>query len=385
MNDGIDLLKGTQTSLLLARTGPLARFSYLCLTVAVTVAAWFALAAIASPFITPKGGGTSDSIRVDNARNKRTPLPLKYAVRIEALPGVASLSYLDLQLIQCGADMVTVNAVGGSTVAKADVTYFENEFDADALERWQKDRLGLLVSRAAAAKCGWQLGQGIEPMSIAGKPMPLHISGVGLLDNDDLSAMAHFDYINEEHSMVAKPGNVMMIHVDASAPGQNQALAARIEAAFAHDDPPVAAYPDTVREDARSRMGKVQYLVVLVMGALFLSCLLVLASVMAHAATERRTTLGMMRVLGFPRRVLAGGYVLEVLGIVLCGAVLGMALGQVVLHYLPLVLKGQLLRVAPAPWAWSLLPIWLALMAALSLLQPCLLALRARPLDCREN
>ena len=121
------------------------------------------------------------------------------------------------------------------------------------------------------------------------------------------------------------------------------------------------------------------------MGALFLSCLLVLASVMAHAATERRATLGMMRVLGFPRRVLAGGYVLEVLGIVLCGAVLGMALGQVVLHYLPLVLKGQLLRVAPAPWAWSLLPIWLAVMAALSLLQPCLLALRARPLDCREN
>ncbi len=144
--------------------------------------------------------------------------------------------------------------MGGSTVAKADIAYFENEFDAAALERWQKDPLGLLVSRAAAAKCGWQLGQGIEPMSIVGKPMPLHISGIGLVESDGLSATAHFDYINEEHSMVAKPGNVMMMHVDATDPSQNQALAARIEAAFAHDDPPVTAYPDTVREDARSRI-----------------------------------------------------------------------------------------------------------------------------------
>jgi len=382
---GIGIARGAQTSLLLARGDPLARVAYLLLTVAVTVAAWFALAAIASPFITVKGSGTSDSIRVENARNQRTPLPLKYATRIEALPGVASISYLDLQLVLCGADTVTVNASGGSAIAKADSGYFDDEFDAATIRRWREDPLGLLVNRAAAEKCGWRVGQGIEPMDLRGQPMPLHISGVGLDKSDNLGATAHYDYINNEHSIVAGKGNVMMFHVDARDPTDNQALAARIEAEFAHDDPPVTAYPDTVREDARSRMGKVQYLVALVMGALFLSCLLVLASVMAHAATERRAKLGMLRVLGFPRRVLAGGYVLEVLGIVAIGAVLGMALGQVVLHFLPGLLKGQLLRVAPAPWAWTLLPVWLVLLTVLSLLQPCLLAWRSRPLDCRED
>lgn len=382
---GMGVTRGTQTSLLLARGGPLARVAYLLLTVAVTVAAWFALAAIASPYITVKRNGTSDSIRVENARNRRTPLPLKYAARIEAMPGVASIRYVDLQLVLCGADTVTVNAVGGSAIANADSGYFGDEFDAATIQGWREDPLGLLVNRAAAEKCGWRAGQGVEPMDLRGQSMPLHISGVGTEKSDDLAAIAHYDYINNEHSLVAGKGNVMMFQVDARNTSDNEALAVRIDAEFAHDDPPVTAYPDTVREDARSRLGKVQYLVALVMCALFLSCLLVLASVMAHAATERRAKLGMLRVLGFPRRVLAGGYVLEVLGIVAIGAVIGMALGQLVLHFLPGLLKGQLLRVAPAPWAWTLLPVWLCVLAVLSLLQPCLLAWRSRPLDCRED
>lgn len=376
--------RGARTALLLARGGPLARVMYLCLTVAVTVAAWFALAAIASPFIAVRGSGTSDAVRVDNARSQRQPLPLKYAARIESVPGVAAVKYLDLQLVQCGSDTVTVNAVGGSVIIDTDS--FDDEYDAASIERWQQDPLGMLVSRAAAEKCNWRVGQGIEPLDLrAGKPMPLNISGIGLSTSTSLNATAHYEYINNEHSLAAGKGYVLMFYASAADPADNQAMAARIDAEFAHDDPPVSAYPDAVRENARSRIGNVQYLVMLVMGALFLSCLLVLASVMAHAATERRAKLGMLRVLGFPRRVLAGGYALEVLGIVVFGALLGMALGQVALHFLPGLLKGNFLRVAPAPWAWTLLPVWLTLLAALSLLQPCLLVWRSRPIDCRED
>lgn len=378
---GIGIARGIQAIFMLARAGSPARLAYLVLTVAVTVAAWFGLAALASPFLAVKHDGDVDRIRVDNARNARTPLPVKYAQRIAAIPGVASVGYNDLQMVECGSRTVTINAIGW---ANADSATQEKAYDADAFRRWQQDGLGLLVSQSAAKLCGWRVGQGIEPPDIRGQPLTFHVAGIATVGDEDPSALAHYDYINNQHPLIAGRGNVLMFFVDAKDAADNQALAARIETAFALDDPPVTAYPDTAREDARARLGKVQYLVALVMGAVFLSCLLVLASVMAHTAVERRDKLGMLRVLGFPRRVLAAGYVLEVLGIVALGAAIGIVSGQIVLHYLPELLRGQLLRVEPAPWAWSLLPAWLGLLAALSLLQPCALALRARPLDCRE-
>lgn len=382
MESGIGIASSIQASLLLTRASNPARLGYLLLTVAVTVAGWFSLAALASPFLAVKKNADVDAIRVDNARNARTPLPIRYAARIAAIPGVASVSYEDLQMVLCGSSTVTVNALGW---VKTDDAARLTGFDHNATQRWLKDSWGLLVSQSAARTCGWHVGQGIEPSDIKGQPIPFHVIGVSAAKDSDPSALAHYDYINNLHPLIAGRGNVMMYFVDAKEPAENQALAARIEAEFVHDDPPVTAYPDTAREDARARFGKVQYLVALVMGALFLLCLLVLASVMAHTAVERRDKLGMLRVLGFPRRVLAASYVLEVLGIVVIGAALGIALGQVVLHYLPGLLKGQLLRVAPAPWAWTLLPVWLALLAALSLLQPCFLAARSRPLDCQEG
>lgn len=382
MNSGIGFARGLQVSLLLTRASNPARLAYLLLTVAVTVAGWFSLAALASPFLTVKKNADADTIRVDNARNSRTPLPVKYAARIAAIPGVASVSYEDLQMVLCGSNTVTINALGW---VKADDVAHLTGFDHKVSARWMKDSWGLLVSQSAAKMCGWHVGQGIEPSDIKGQPIPFHVIGVASAKDADPTALAHYDYINNLHPLIAGRGNVLMYFVDAEQSADNQTLAARIEAEFVHDDPPVTAYPDTAREDARSRLGKVQYLVALVMGALFLLCLLVLASVMAHTAVERRDKLGMLRVLGFPRRVLAASYVLEVLGIVAIGAALGIGLGQAVLHYLPGLLKGQLLRVAPAPWAWFLLPVWLALLAALSLLQPCLLAIRSRPLDCQEG
>lgn len=368
-------------ALQIARGGSAGRPAYLLLTVAMTVAAWFALSALASPFISVRHDVDSDNIRVENARNPQQWLPVKYAARLAAMPGVRHITYFDLQLLACGDVMVTVNAVGGTD---PDSYIASGGWDSQAANAWREDPVGLLISPEAAKACGWRAGQGIEPMTAFGHPAAFHVVAVSDKEGNGPFAFAHYDYINRGQS-VAKTGNVMAFFVEAQRPADNETLAARIDAEFAHDDPPVTAYPDTAREDARSRLGKVQYLIALVATALFLSCLLVLASVMAHAAAERRAKLGMLRVLGFPRRVLVAGYVIEVVGIVCLGAMLGIALGQVLLHYLPIWLRGQMLRVAPAPWAWMWLPSWLLLLAVLALLRPASLALRARPLDCRED
>lgn len=58
-------------------------------------------------------------MRLVNARNKNTPLPLKYADRIAAVAGVAAVRYVDLQMLLCGDSTVTVSAVGGPKDAAA--------------------------------------------------------------------------------------------------------------------------------------------------------------------------------------------------------------------------------------------------------------------------
>lgn len=369
-------------ALWLANSGHWARLVYLVMTVAAMIAGWLVLAALASPFLQiGQSAEVDDSLRVVNARNKNTPLPLKYADRIAAVAGVAAVRYVDLQMLLCGDSTVTVSAVGGPKDAAA---YKRSGHDAASVARWQADPIGILASRSAAKLCGWQVGQGIEPLDVKGQPLPFHVSGVAAMEDDDPGVLAHYDYVNRQHSLVAGTGFVLSYSVEAKAPQDNQSVAARIDAEFAHDDPPVTAYPDTAREDARSRFGKVQYLVALVMGALFLSCVLVLASVMAFAAEERRSQLGVLCVLGFSRPVLASSFVLEVLGIILSGALAGIALGELALHYLPVWLQGSFLRVMPAPWAYQLLPLWLGVLALITLLRPCLVALHAQPLDCRN-
>jgi putative ABC transport system permease protein len=374
------MFRTSRAAWVLIGNGDLRRVAYLVLTVAVAVAAWLVLAAMASPFLRVASSDGSDRLQVSNARNRSTPLPLEYAERISRLQGVKESTWLDLQMLSCGNDTVTVSAVGGSGVNSLPDL---RKVDAAVMRRWHDDPLGVLVTSATALACGWHIGQGIEPLDVKGQPLAFHIIDILDTNTDALTAIAHYEYVNRTRSVFAGVGRVLRFHVTAHDPGNNQALAESIDAAFSGDNPRVVAYPDTAKEDARSRFGKVQYLLMLVMGAVILSCLLVTVSVMLHATAQRRQQMGLMRALGFSRKVLAFAFVLEVLGIIASGAALGILAGRAVVQHLPQWLEGQFLQIVQAPWAWHLLPVWLAILTVVTLLYPCLAAWRAHPLDSR--
>lgn len=380
-------MRSLRITLLLARFGQAgrgARSAYLLLTVAVAVTAWLVLSAMASPYIAVKRDVAADGIVVRNARGSSAVLPLRYAARLDALVGVQGVVYLDLQLLQCAnGDTITVNAYGGSGVADA---LRSDEFPEHMVRRWQVDQAGLLVNTATAEACNWRPGQGITPPDVMGRPIPFNVTGVrATRQGEGMIAFAHYDYINHRHSLLGNEDRVIDFSVQAGDARQNESLVARIEAAFAHEDPPVLAYPDTARENARARFGNVQYMLTLVMGAVFVCCMLVLASVMAHAAQERRAHLGTLYALGFPRRLFAAGFVVEVFGIVAGGAVIGLVLGAALLQWLPGWLAESFGRVEPAAWAYWLLPVWLTALAAAVLIKPCLSVLAVRPTDGREE
>lgn len=369
-------------SLLGLRSNP-RRAAYLSLVVGVTVAAWLVLAALIAPFVAD--GSRTDTggrIIVRNARASQQALPVKYAGRILSLVGVRDVVFLDIKLVSCaGSNTVTVNAIGGSG-ALMDVR--RSGFnDADAI-RWKNDTMGALIDRKTANNCGWRLGGGIQPAdAISGEPTPLHVAGVS--ENDDSSgsvALAHYDYINSTSS-IAGDDRVLRIDVRAIDPRDQEALASRIEKEFAHDDPPVTAYPDTLAENVIARFGKVQYLLGSVIFALLFCCGLVLTSVLAYASAERRANFALLLAMGFGRRLLWFGLLAEAALILLMGSLVGTAMGIAGLRILPTELQALFGVLHPPGWAWHWMPLWMSALAGISLVVPSLALVRTRPTDCR--
>ncbi len=338
---------------------------------------------MASPFVSIAHPDKSHDITVSSHRGRfGNPLPKRYASRIAVLSGVHGVYYNDYDIFSCGGSgfSVTLNAWGGPGVTEV----LRNEgFSDTQVQAFQNDPLAILTDSTTATRCGWHIGSGISPRDMMGKQLQLHV--VGIIDEKDSagSAVAHYAYINRV-SGITKRDQVTTIYVHADDPRENAALAAKIQTLFAADDPPVDANPDTVNQNAWARFGKVQYLLAFVMLAVLACCALVLTSVMAHTATQRRAQMALLQVLGFPRTLYWFASVLEVALILTVGTILGYGLGQSAIHILQRML-GSIFQNIAAP-SWTGIWLWpgLGLLLLVTMIVPSVIIARVRPVDCRD-
>ncbi len=356
------------------------RAAYLILTLAITTAAWLTLATLAAPYM---GDKDSDGIGmiIRNGSQDSGQLPLHYADRIEAIRGARNVFWYGLQPVNCTtATMVMLNALGGPGTDNR--LAMKQKIPAATIQRWNADPLGAIISDAAASKCGWRVGQGVEPPSVmsSGKHVALHV--VGIFSGSYPVGLVHYDYINRAVPGLQGKDKVVTFFASAANPRDDEVLAARIEAAFAHDFPSVNVTTNATEQNAWARYGKVQQLLVFVMAAILLCAASVLVSVLAHAAAQRKSRFAMLQVLGFRRSTLFGAFMLELLATVLLGALLGLGLAKLVAHELASTFFGFLSNGVPM-WAWWGLPVWLAMLAGIALAWPAGLIARVRPADYR--
>lgn len=354
---------------------------YLILTLVVTTATWLTLAAVGAP---QEGGAASNGpgITIRNG-SQSGALPLSYARRIKAIRGARDVFWYGMQVVDCSATtMVQLNAFGGPG---ADGPLARHKVPAATIQRWNADPLAAVISDAVTSKCGWQVGQGIDPPSGVdghGKQITLHI--VGTFPGSFPQAYVHYDYINRAAPGIQGKDKVVTYFASARDPRANEVLAARIEAAFAHDFPAVSATTNTTVQNAWSRFGKVQQLLAFVTAAILLCAASVLVSVLAHAAAQRRSKFAVLQVLGFRRSALLGAFALELLVLVVLGALLGFGLERLLAHTLRPTTFGFLSGGIHVPvWAWWGLPVWLAILVVAALAWPAGLIARVRPADYR--
>lgn len=361
--------------------------AYLIITLAITTAAWLCLAAVGAPYqagTASKGFG----ITISNGSQNSGELPLHYSNRIEAIRGARDVYWYGIQPVKCAsATMVALYAFGGPGMDKPLV---KHKVPAAMMQRWNADPLGAVISDAAASKCGWQPGQGVDPPTVAfdnagsprnGKPLALHI--IGTFPAPFPQGLVHYDYTNRTAPGMQGKNKVVTFFASATDPRDDEALAARIEAAFAHDFPAVNATTDATEQNAWARFGKVQQLLAFVMIAILLCAASVLVSALAHAAAQRKSRFALLQVLGFLRAALFGAFALELLATVLLGALLGVGLEKLLARLAPTAIGFLSGGVHVPAWAWWGLPVWLAILVAVALAWPAGLIAKVRPADYR--
>lgn len=355
------------------------RVAWLVLTLAVAVMAWQLLTALASPFV-GEAGGNATAVLVQHERDG-LPMRLRHVRAVAAVEGATDVAWLNLAAVACRPPAVyaTLNAWGGDSAASYLV---ERGLDPRMVRRWQDTPHGILAGAQLARRCGWEAGMVLEPMDLRGERIRIEVVGIFSAEGafGEQVAYAHHADIEPQLDEAARD-QAWVIAARARTPGGATALAARIEAALASSDAPVRASGSDEAEGALARFGQVQLLLLLVMVAIALCASLVLVSVMAYATAERRATNAGLMSLGFQRRHLLLGSVLELLAIVIAGTALGVLLASATLAALEPSLAHLLGSLATPAWAWRWLPFWLGALALLALLPVLHGIARLRPTD----
>jgi putative ABC transport system permease protein len=360
----------------------LGRSCYLVMTVAIISAVLLGLAALA----TPAPVRTRGDIYVVSARDGM--LPLRYVDSIQALPGVVATYYSTYLPLECASGgTATLNAYGGAGVRA--MMADDYAISPGIWAAWNANPLGILIGERLAAQCGWKQGMHLTPLDgFRNQPVDIDIVGLIHATNDapfaNQIAFAHYDYLNRLAPDIQR-NQVAGIGVRTRKNMDRARLTAVIDSRFAHSDPPTDTHQWSSADDSLRRFGNIQALLWSVMAAMAGCLTLVVASLLAHAALERRRQFAVLRVLGFHRRFIGALFAAEFTLLIGTGLVLGYASGLALIAALAPSVSMLIGALVLPPTMRIVLPLILLAVLAVSLLLPVLAIAQTRATDVRST
>lgn len=265
-------------------------------------------------------------------------LPVSYAERIKTVAGIVPERLVWGMTIpgyyQDEQQMFGVQAREadpGVASLKAGDRYV---YDDAELESWRQDRTGVLIQRRLAEEYGLEVG---DPLPITTPNVQkadgtnvweLTVRGIYSYSDPDENpreAIFHYDYFDE--SRVADKGMVGYIVNIIDNPADAERIALAIDALFANS----AVETQTGTEDALTRdyfrrVGNMGFTIYLVLGAVFLTMILVTGNSMAQAFRERVPEIGVLKTLGFRGSTIFSLILAESLLMLAIGGAIGLAI-----------------------------------------------------------
>jgi putative ABC transport system permease protein len=340
------------------------------------------LAGFYRAFTAGEDRAAADRLITVNKINFTQPMPIAYFNRVHSVDGVRQVTF--------------ANWFGGyyqdpknflMTLAVEPATYFDvyrSELDIppEQLQTFIRDRSSAVIGESLARKWGWKVGDRVPVASniftqrSGGHTWDFTIAGIvkGKTEQVDTNFfLLQYAYFDETRSF--GKDTIGWLILQTNSPENNDRVAKTIDAMFANSTAETST--DTEKAFGKAfaaQFGNIALIVFLVVGAAFVTILMIVGNTMALSIRERTREIGVLKTLGF-----SGARILRmVLGESVLLALLGGLPGLAIAALITLALRNSLANIAPA---FAVSPDvaleGLALMVALGLITGIIPALNA--------
>lgn len=308
-------------------------------------------------------------------------LPKSLYARIEAVPGVASVTYANWfgGIYQDPKNFFANEAVAGNFLD----LYPEWKLSAAERAAFRDTRTGAVCGQRLADRFGWKIGDKIPlqatifPQKNGSNTWTLDLVGIYHVTDENLKGQENalffnWDYFDESRAF--GNGEVGWYIVKVADRSRVSEVVRSIDALSLNSDHETKTQSEqATRTSFVSQFGDIALIVSAIMSAVFFTLVLLTGNTMAQAVRERIPELAVLKTLGFSSRSVLLLVLSESVTLLLFGGALGLALAAVAVRGLTISLGGSL-PLLPVGWAaWGR---GLALMTLIGLLVGALPARR---------
>lgn len=305
----------------------------------VSIAVAFLIYGLTASFVDGTQGATGasdDLLGVTAAGGRTQPLPMAAMARIATAPDVEAVGYVARLrgFVDVEKNVVAVSAADPDLLMT--VNGKELGLTPASIDAIGQERDSVLVGRALAEAQGWSVGQRVTVTAFdmarqdGGRDWRFEIAGIFAGENaatDTYFMIARYDYVNAAR---ARGKDTVDAFVVRPRPGVSPGgLAARIDTLFANSATPTRTQSEKQFLEAFLRQyADIVLIVNLVVGAAFVTLLMIVVNTMVFAVRERTFEIGVLKTLGFSRRDVMALVLGETLFVFAVGGGIGLALAK---------------------------------------------------------
>lgn len=276
----------------------------------ISVATAFLIYGLTTSFIEGSQGSSAaseDILGVMSAAGRTQPLPVSYLNRIASDPGVAAVGYMSRLrgFATIEKNIIPVSAVDPARLYSSNGK--ELGLTPELISTLAKDRSTVLVGRALAEAQGWAVGQRITVTSFdtakqdGGRNWTFEIAGIFNGENastDTYFVVAQYDYLNMLRARHKDTVDAFIVKPQPGVPAGE--LASRIDQLFANSAAPTQSRSEKQFLEAFLRQyADIGMIVNMVVGAAFVTLLMIVGNTMVFAVRERTFEIGVLKTIGF--------------------------------------------------------------------------------------
>ncbi|CAN7685806.1 ABC transporter permease [Pararhizobium sp. LjRoot238] len=281
-------------------------------------------------------GASDDILGVTSASGRTQPLPMAAMPRIAVDPDVAAVGYVTRLrgFVDVEKNVVAISAADPDLLMA--VNGKELGLTPALVEAIGQARDKVLVGRALAEAQGWVVGQRATvttfdtPREDGGRDWRFEIAGIfegETAATDTYFMIARYDYVNAVRARGKDSVDAFIVRPRAGvSPGE---LAAQIDTLFANSAAPTRTQSERQFLEAFLRQyADISLIVKLVVGAAFVTLLMIVVNTMVFAVRERIFEIGVLKTLGFSRLGIMALILGETLFVFAVGGGLGLVLAK---------------------------------------------------------